>query len=96
MKTVLGLRCTICGTEYEPGEVEYVCPRHGDDGILDVVYDYGRIAQHISPNQLASDPTTSIWRYLPLLPVEPDATQRLVQDTVVSSVGWTPLYPAPT
>ena len=95
MKTVLGLRCTICGTEYEPGEVEYVCPRHGDDGILDVVYDYGRIAQHISPNQLASDPTTSIWRYLPLLPVEPDATQRLVQDTVVSSVGWTPLYPAP-
>jgi threonine synthase len=95
MEYVLGLRCTICGTEYEAGEVEYVCPRHGDDGILDVVYDYGRIAQQISPNQLAGNPAASIWRYLPLLPVEPAATKRLVQNTVVSSVGWTPLYPAP-
>jgi threonine synthase len=95
MEYVLGLRCTICGTEYEAGEVEYVCHRHGADGILDVVYDYGRIAQRISPSQLAGDPTASIWRYLPLLPVEPAATQRLVQNTVVSSVGWTPLYPAP-
>jgi threonine synthase len=95
MKTVLGLKCTICGAQYEPGEVEYVCPRHGDDGILDVLYDYGRIAQQIRPNQLAGDPTASIWRYLPLLPVEPAATQRLVRNTVLSSVGWTPLYPAP-
>jgi threonine synthase len=95
VKHVLGLKCTICGAQYEPGEVEYVCPRHGDDGILDVVYDYDRIAQQISPNQLAGDPTASIWRYLPLLPVEPAATQRLVRNTVLSSVGWTPLYPAP-
>ncbi len=95
MKHVLGLKCTICGAQYEPGEVEYVCPRHGDDGILDVIYDYDRIAQQISPNQLAGDPTASIWRYLPLLPVEPAATQRLVRNTVLSSVGWTPLYPAP-
>jgi threonine synthase len=95
MKIILGLKCTICGAQYEPGEVEYVCPKHGDDGILDVVYDYDRIAQQISPNQLAGDPTTSIWRYLPLLPVERGTTQRLVQNTVLSSVGWTPLYPAP-
>jgi threonine synthase len=95
MKTVLGLKCTICGAQYEPGEVEYVCPKHGDEGILDVVYDYDRIAQQINPNQLAGDPTASIWRYLPLLPVEPGTTQRLVQNTVLSSVGCTPLYPAP-
>jgi threonine synthase len=94
MEYVLGLKCTICGTEYEPGEVEYVCPRHGDDGILDVVYDYGRIAQHISPSQLAGDSTASIWRYLPLLPVDPEETRQLARNTVLGSVGWTPLYHA--
>jgi threonine synthase len=99
MDHVLGLRCTICGAEYGVDEVDYVCPGHGDDGILDVVYDYRRISQHINPAQLASqlvDPAShSIWRYLPLLPVAPEATQRLVQNTALASVGWTPLYPAP-
>ncbi len=95
MDQVLGLRCTICGAEYEVGQVEYVCPHHGDDGILDVVYDYRLIGQRISPERLAGDRSASIWRYLPLLPVEPDKTGRLVQGTVLDSVGWTPLYPAP-
>ncbi len=95
MDQVLGLRCTICGAEYEVGEVEYVCPHHGDDGILDVVYDYQLIGQRISPARLAEDRSASIWRYLPLLPVEPDKTRQLAQDTVLDSVGWTPLYPAP-
>jgi threonine synthase len=95
MNQILGLRCTICGEEYGTGQVEYVCPKHGDDGILDVIYDYGRIARQIGPNQLAGDPTLSIWRYLPLLPVDPDITTRLAQGTVLGSVGWTPLYPAP-
>ena len=95
MDHVLGLRCTICGAEYEIDQVEYVCPHHGDDGILDVVYDYGLVGQRLSREELAQDRTTSIWRYLPILPVEPDSTRQLVQDTVLDSVGWTPLYPAP-
>jgi threonine synthase len=95
MDHILGLKCTICGAEYGIDEVEYVCPKHGDDGILDVVYDYERIAQRISPNDLASDPTTSIWRYLPLLPVDPHVARRLAAGTSLGSVGWTPLYPAP-
>ena len=95
MDQVLGLRCTICGAEYEVGEVEYVCPEHGDDGILDVVYNYSLIRHRISPERLAADRATSIWRYLPLLPVEPEKTRQLVQGTVLDSVGWTPLYPAP-
>ena len=102
MNHILGLRCTICGAEYSPrgaeyspGDVEYVCPKHGDDGILDVVYDYGRIAQQIRPKQLATDPSLSIWRYLPLLPVDPEMAARLAEGTVLGSVGWTPLYPAP-
>ena len=95
MDQVLGLKCTICGAEYELGQVEYVCPDHGDDGILDVVYDYGIVGQRLSRQGLGQDRTASIWRYLPLLPVEPESTRQLVQDTVLDSVGWTPLYPAP-
>jgi threonine synthase len=72
-----------------------VCPHHGDDGILDVEYDYRLIGQQISPQTLADDRAASIWRYLPLLPVEPERTRRLVRDTMLDSVGWTPLYPAP-
>jgi len=95
MDHVLDLKCTICGAEYGLDQVEYVCPHHGDDGILDVVYDYGLVGQRLSREELAQDRTASIWRYLPLLPVVPESTRQLVQDTVLDSVGWTPLYPAP-
>ena len=95
MDHILGLKCTICGTEYGIDEVEYVCPNHGDDGILDVIYDYDLIAQRISPHKLANNPTRSIWRYLPLLPVDPQVARELAAGTSLSSVGWTPLYPAP-
>jgi threonine synthase len=92
---VLSLKCTICGAEYGVGEVTYVCPKHGDDGILDVVYDYGLIAQRIGPERLAGNRDRSMWRYLPLLPVDP-ATVRLLRDSSspFASVGWTPLYRA--
>ncbi|HEC36306.1 MAG TPA: pyridoxal-phosphate dependent enzyme, partial [Anaerolineae bacterium] len=95
MDHVLGLKCTLCGAEYSIDAVEYVCPKHGDDGILDVIYDYDLIAQRISPDKLANNSTRSIWRYLPLLPVEPETARRLVEGTAIASVGWTPLYPAP-
>jgi threonine synthase len=95
MKHVLGLKCTICGAEYATSQVEYVCPNHGDDGILDVVYDYREIASRTSPRKLSKDRTHSIWRYLPLLPVLAKEARSLVAGTVLASVGWTPLYPAP-
>ena len=95
MDHVLGLKCTICGREYAAGEVAYVCPDHGNEGILDVVYDYALIGRRTSPEQLAGSPTRAIWRYLPLLPVEPGTVEMLVGGTVLGSVGWTPLYPAP-
>ena len=95
MEHVEGLRCTICGAEYAAHDVKYVCPHHGDDGILDVVYNYALIAKRISPEKLAGSPIRSIWRYLPLLPVDPQVVESLVRDTVLASVGWTPLYPAP-
>jgi len=94
MDHVLGLRCTICGAEYAANQVEYVCPRHGDDGILDVIYDYRLIGQRISPGDLSRSPAWSIWRYLPLLPVEAGPTLELVTGTLLEAVGGTPLYPA--
>lgn len=90
MDHVLGLKCTICGAEYAVDDVSYVCPKHGDDGILDVVYDYDAIRAGFSPAALAQTPTDSgIWRYKPLLPVAPDSPVPPLR------VGWTPLYAAP-
>jgi threonine synthase len=90
MDHVLGLKCTICGAEYAVDDVSYVCPKHGDDGILDVMYDYAAIKENFSPMQLAHTPTDmGIWRYKPLLPVAPDSPVPPLH------VGWTPLYAAP-
>jgi threonine synthase len=91
----MGLKCTICGAEYGVDEVTYVCPRHGDDGILDVIYDYDRIGQRFTPGQLATCENRSIWRYLPLLPVDAELARQLAEGTLLGQVGWTPLYPAP-
>lgn len=88
MKHVLGLKCVLCGREYAVDEVLYVCPLHGDDGILDVVYDYREIARNVDPARLASNPELTIWRYKPLLPVKPDSPVPPL------TVGWTPLYHA--
>jgi len=89
MDHVKALKCTICGAEYSPDEVEYVCPKHGDDGTLDVLYDYDLIASRFSKDDLAASKDFTIWRYKPLLPVEPDSPVPPLR------VGWTPLYPAP-
>ena len=94
MDQVLGLKCTICGAEYAVDQVEYVCPDHGDDGILDVVYDYDVIRHRFAPDQLANA-SLSMWRYLPLLPIDPQVAGQVLENTVLSTVGWTPLYPAP-
>ncbi len=95
MDQVLGLRCTICGETYSVDQVDYVCPKHGDEGILDVIYDYDLIAEQIDPDRLMDTPTRSIWRYMPLLPVNPETAQDVIQGTAVATVGGTPLYLAP-
>ncbi len=88
MDHVTSLKCLICGAEYGPDEIEYVCPKHGDDGIVDVQYDYDLIGRRISPASLAENRDTTIWRYKPLLPVKPDSPMPPL------TVGWTPLYRA--
>ena len=82
------LRCSICNAVYEPNEVRYVCPKHGDNGLLDVVYDYEKINSRSSPTDVSASHDFSIWRYWELLPIE--------NRSVIPSlrVGWTPLYNA--
>ncbi len=95
MDHIVGLRCTVCGEMYGPHEVEYVCPHHGNEGILDVVYDYDVIADQIDTEALAGDPVETMWRYMPLLPVQAEKARGIIGDSAVSTVGGTPLYPAP-
>lgn len=88
MDHVKSLKCLICGREYRPDEIEYVCPEHGDAGIVDVQYDYELIGRRISPHTLAESRDYTIWRYRPLLPIEPTSPVPPL------AVGWTPLYRA--
>ncbi len=89
MDHVLGLKCVLCGAEYDVDEVLYVCPKHGDEGALDVVYDYKLIGRRLTKDHLAQDQQTrSIWRYADLLPIADLSLAPPLQ------VGWTPLYRA--
>ena len=89
MPNILSLKCLICGKDYRTDDVDYVCPDHGDEGILDVRYDYDLIARQIGKETLQASNDRSIWRYKPMLPVHPDA------EVPPLSVGWTPLYHTP-
>ena len=93
MRNVLGLQCTICGQMYAPGDAEYVCPAHGSDGTLDVAYDYAWVSAHVA--EVGWGKRGSMWRHLPLLPVDPEAARALVAGNVLAAVGGTPLYWAP-
>ncbi|MBN1994866.1 MAG: threonine synthase [Anaerolineae bacterium] len=88
MEHVLNLKCLICGQTYRPDEIDYVCPNHGDEGIVDVQYDYDFIGRRLSPGDLFHSTDYTIWRYKPLLPVKPD------MPVPPLTVGWTPLYRA--
>ena len=89
MDHILHLKCLICGEEYSPDDIEYICPNHGNEGIVDVRYDYDLIGQRISRDQLRENQDNTIWRYKPLLPVRLDSAVPPLQ------VGWTPLYKVP-
>ena len=89
MDHILNLKCLLCGKTYRPDEVDYVCPDHGDDGILDVQYDYDLIQSRLTRGNLHYSDNYTIWRYKPLLPVAPHTPVPPL------TVGWTPLYPAP-
>jgi threonine synthase len=89
MEKFIGYTCSICGQDYGPGEITYTCPKDG--GNLDVVLDYEAIRRKYQPADLTSRSNPSIWRYLPLLPVEAPAGD----GTPLHMVGGTPVYSLP-
>ena len=89
MDKFIGYRCSLCNTEYLPGQVTYTCPKDG--GNLDVVLDYAALRQKFQPKDITSSSEASLWRYLPLLPVpDPGGVA-----TPLRAAGWTPVYALP-
>ena len=84
---VTGLRCLVCGTGYENGNL-HTCPRCGIQGILDVEYEYDKAGQALTLSALRSRPFDH-WRYRELLPISPQSPVPNLQ------VGWTPVYDVP-
>jgi len=86
MGSFTGYRCSICKKEYAPEEVTYTCPVDG--GNLDIMLDYPAIRAKYQPDRFTMGGEPSLWRYLPLLPVEDPGGLA----TPLHAAGWTPLY----
>jgi threonine synthase len=86
MKNFIGFQCSICKENYDVDEVQYVCPV--DSGNLDVVLDYATLRRNYWPEDILSSTESSLWRYLPLLPVEEPGGN----GTPFRAAGWTPIY----
>ena len=85
---ILHLQCVICGTAYDPAKIEYTCPACGPLGVLEVQYDYDRIAQRISRVTLMNDHDSTFMRYRALLPLSYSQ-----MEIPALAIGGTPLYP---
>ncbi len=86
---VTGLVCVVDGKTYPADFAGYVSPDYGNEGILDVRYDYERIGKSFTRAALAANPDRTMWRYRPLMPVADDA------EVPPLTVGGTPMYDAP-
>ena len=86
MRYVADLKCLDCNNHYSPEPCRYLC---SCGGLLEVRYDYPRISREWDRDALRANKDYSIWRYLPLLPVDPDGKRSSLR------TGWTPLYKSP-
>lgn len=89
MNKFVGYRCSLCGEPYSPTNVTYTCPKDG--GNLDVVLDYDSIKSKYKPEDILSRSDPSLWRFLPLLPVQEPAGAA----TPLHVAGGTPVYRLP-
>jgi threonine synthase len=89
MNKFVGYRCSICGEQYSPNEITYTCPKDG--GNLDVVLDYDSIKNKYKPEDILSRTDPSLWRFLPLLPVQEPPGEA----TPLHAAGGTPVFKLP-
>ncbi len=86
MNKFVGYRCSLCHHEYLPNQVSYTCPEDG--GNLDVILDYAGILKAITPPVIFASYEKSLWRYLPMLPVDDPGGQT----TPIHAAGHTPVF----
>ncbi len=86
MGQFIGYRCSVCKSEYPYDQEIYICPK--DKGNLDVVFDYSYLQKNLDPKEITSNKRASLWRYLPILPVQDPH----VEGTTMDVAGWTPVY----
>ena len=82
----VGYQCSVCGKTFEAGYKGYTCDSCG--GNLNVIPDYDHIKKHVKPEDIFTSSEKSLWRYLPLLPVEDPG----FEGTALHSAGFTPVY----
>jgi len=88
MAHIKGYECTICNSQYEGNDILHTCPKCGQKGILEIIYDYKKIKQSLSKAYLANCMDYSIWRYSSLISIDPGRRNKYLH------VGSTPLYKA--
>jgi threonine synthase len=81
------LRCVRCNEVYKK-DIPYTCPACGIEGVLEIEFDYDRVAHTFNRASLASRPLNH-WRYQELLPVADNPRLPHLQ------IGWTPIYETP-
>lgn len=86
MKKFLGFKCSLCGEEYLPDQLQYSCP--ADGGNLDVILDIRGLKQQYSPGSVVIEKDLSLWRYLHLLPVDDPGGH----STPLRAAGMTPVF----
>jgi threonine synthase len=85
----VGYRCSLCNKEFDSEGHIYVCTACG--GNLDVVLNYDQIKSQYQVEDITCQTESSLWRYLPLLPVsDPGGV-----GTPLHAAGWTPMYSPP-
>jgi threonine synthase len=89
MQKFIGYRCSLCNKEYLPGQVTYTCP--ADGGNLDVILDYRHLNKKFEPDDFTCRDDLSLWRYLPLLPVDDPKAEH----TPLGAAGGTPVFSLP-
>ena len=68
MGSYIGYQCSVCGKTYPADYKGYVCD--SCSGNLNVILDYDHIKKNVKPEDIFTSAEKSLWRYLPLLPVE--------------------------
>lgn len=90
MGSYIGYQCSVCGKTYPADYKGYVCD--SCSGNLNVILDYDHIKKNVKPEDIFTSAEKSLWRYLPLLPVEDPG----FEGTALHSVGYTPVYKSET